>query len=101
MTFFDGKLQRVVARSNAWLATHAAVPWFVHGRVDDGSPYACLYKNGIDVTLMLKEDKSGKSFDGRKEWGKIEKLAKSGDTIIFKDVSTSFCYRFFFLYVIN
>jgi DNA invertase Pin-like site-specific DNA recombinase len=44
-------------------------------------------KNGIDVTLMLKEDKSGKSFKGRKEWGKIEKLAQSGDTIIFKDVS--------------
>lgn len=44
-------------------------------------------KAGIDVTLMLKEDKSGKSFKARKEWGKIEKLAQSGDTIIFKDIS--------------
>jgi len=46
-----------------------------------------IEKNGIDVTLTIKEDKSGKSFDGRKEWSRIEKLAQCGDTIIFKDVS--------------
>ena len=30
---------------------------------------------------------SGKSFDGRKEWSRLEKLVQRGDTIVFKDIS--------------
>ena len=43
--------------------------------------------NGIEWTLQIREDESGKSFDNRKEWNKLERLIKNGDTIVFKDIS--------------
>ena len=43
--------------------------------------------NEIEFIADFKEDESGKSFDHRKEWGKLEKLVQSGDTIVFKDIS--------------
>ena len=36
---------------------------------------------------ISKEDESGKSFDNRKEWNKLERLLQNGDTIVFKDIS--------------
>lgn len=44
-------------------------------------------ENGIDYVLVAREDESGKAFDNRKEWGKLERLLQSGDTIVFKDIS--------------
>lgn len=44
-------------------------------------------ENNIEYIYIAKEDESGKSFDNRKEWQKIEKLAQNGDTIVFKDIS--------------
>ena len=41
----------------------------------------------IDFVLTLKEDVSGKSFDGRKEWQRLEKIVREGDTIVFKDLA--------------
>ena len=38
-------------------------------------------------SVSYKEDISGKSFDNRKEWKKLESLAREGDTIVFKDIS--------------
>ena len=35
--------------------------------------------NGIEFIAEFKEDESGKSFDNRKEWNKLEKLAQAGD----------------------
>lgn len=43
-------------------------------------------KNGIQFVLALQEDKSGKSFDNRDEWNRLEKLVQSGDCIVFKDI---------------
>lgn len=43
--------------------------------------------NGVEWTLQVKEDESGKSFENRKEWKRLEKLVQAGDTIVFKDVS--------------
>ena len=43
--------------------------------------------NNIEYVYQAKEDKSGKSFDNRKEWQKLEKLMQAGDTCIFKDIS--------------
>lgn len=43
--------------------------------------------NGIEYIYTAKEDASGKSFEGRPEWQKLERLAQSGDTIVFKDIS--------------
>ncbi|MCI9127422.1 MAG: recombinase family protein [Eubacterium sp.] len=43
-------------------------------------------RNRIDYVLDLKEDVSGKSFTNRKEWQRLEKIAQSGDTIVFKDL---------------
>lgn len=43
--------------------------------------------NGLEYTLMVQEDKSGKNFEDRKEWQKLERLLRSGDTLIIKDVS--------------
>jgi len=42
--------------------------------------------NNIEYVFTLKEDKSGKSFIGRKEWNKLEKIVQPGDTIVFKDI---------------
>ena len=44
-------------------------------------------ENGIEFVAEFKEDESGKDFDNRKEWQRLEKLLQSGDTIIFKDIS--------------
>lgn len=43
--------------------------------------------NGIEYIYIAKEDESGKSFENRKEWNKLERLLQSGDTVIFKDIS--------------
>lgn len=43
--------------------------------------------NDIEYIYIAKEDESGKSFDNRKEWSKLERLLQSGDTIVFKDIS--------------
>lgn len=40
-------------------------------------------ENGIVFAVEYKEDESGKSFDNRKEWQKLESLAREGDTIVF------------------
>lgn len=44
-------------------------------------------EKGIDYIYIAKEDESGKSFDNRKEWNRLEHLVQSGDTIVFKDIS--------------
>lgn len=44
-------------------------------------------ENGIKFTLEFKEDISGKNFEDRVEWNKLEAILQSGDTIVFKDVS--------------
>lgn len=44
-------------------------------------------ENGIEYLAEFQEDVSGKSFDGRKEWSRLEKLVQRGDTIVFKDIS--------------
>ena len=44
-------------------------------------------ENGIEFVAEFQEDESGKSFDNRKEWKRLEKLVQPGDTIIFKDIS--------------
>lgn len=43
--------------------------------------------NGIDWTLQIREDESGKSFENRKEWKRLEKIVQADDTIVFKDIS--------------
>ena len=43
--------------------------------------------NGIEYLLQFKEDVSGKSFENRTEWNKLERLLQPGDKVIFKDVS--------------
>ena len=44
-------------------------------------------ENGIEFVAEFQEDVSGKSFDNRKEWSRLEKLVQPGDTIVFKDIS--------------
>ena len=44
-------------------------------------------ENGIEFVAEFQEDESGKSFDNRKEWNRLEKLVQPGDTIVFKDIS--------------
>lgn len=44
-------------------------------------------ENGIEFIAEFQEDVSGKSFDNRKEWNRLEKLVQPGDTIVFKDIS--------------
>lgn len=46
-------------------------------------------ENGIEYVAEFAEDVSGKDFENRKEWNRLEKLLQAGDTIIFKDI-----YRF-------
>ncbi|MGN1124767.1 MAG: recombinase family protein [Candidatus Gastranaerophilaceae bacterium] len=43
--------------------------------------------NKIEFLYIAHEDVSGKSFDNRIEWNKIDKLVHEGDTIVFKDIS--------------
>lgn len=44
-------------------------------------------ENNVEPLLVFKEDVSGKSFDNRKEWNKLERLLQSSDQVIFKDIS--------------
>ena len=44
-------------------------------------------EKGIEYLVEFQEDVSGKSFEGRKEWKKLDKIIQSGDTIVFKDIS--------------
>jgi len=39
-------------------------------------------KEKIDYLLVLREDESGKSFSGRSQWKKLEKLVQKGDVIV-------------------
>lgn len=43
--------------------------------------------NDIHYLVSFQEDVSGKSFEARTEWQKLEQLAQSDDTIVFKDIS--------------
>lgn len=43
--------------------------------------------NGIDYVIKFYEDASGKSFTNRSEWQRLEKILRSGDTIVCKDVT--------------
>ena len=43
--------------------------------------------HNIEYVAEFQEDVSGKSFDNRKEWKRLERLAQAGDTIVFKDIS--------------
>lgn len=43
-------------------------------------------ENKIEYLLKFKEDKSGKDFENRTEWQRLEKLLQAGDTIVFKDI---------------
>lgn len=44
-------------------------------------------ENNIEFVAEFQEDISGKCFDNRKEWNRLEKLLQKGDTIVFKDIS--------------
>lgn len=44
-------------------------------------------ENKIEYVAEFAEDESGKSFDNRKEWKRLESLLQKGDTIVFKDIS--------------
>lgn len=44
-------------------------------------------ENNIEFIAEFSEDESGKDFENRKEWQKLERLLQSGDTVIFKDIS--------------
>lgn len=44
-------------------------------------------EHNFEYVQLLQEDVSGKSFNNRKEWKRIEQLAHEGDTIVFKDIS--------------
>jgi DNA invertase Pin-like site-specific DNA recombinase len=44
-------------------------------------------ETGIEYVAEFREDVSGKSFENRKEWQRLEKLVQSGDTIVFKEIS--------------
>lgn len=45
--------------------------------------------NGLqfDEHNVYKEDRSGKNFDDREEWNKLEKILHPEDTVVFKDIS--------------
>lgn len=44
-------------------------------------------EHDFEFISILQEDVSGKSFENRKQWKKVEQLAHKGDTIVFKDIS--------------
>lgn len=46
-----------------------------------------LREQNINDAYWFKEDASGKNFNDRKEWNRLEKLLDTGDTIVFKDIS--------------
>lgn len=39
-----------------------------------------------EILMVFSEDKSGKTFKGRKEWAKVEKIVQPGDTIVMKSI---------------
>lgn len=41
----------------------------------------------FDEHNIYKEDRSGKNFEDRAEWAKLEAAAREGDTVVFKDIS--------------
>ncbi len=43
--------------------------------------------NNIEFVAEFQEDVSGKNFDNRKEWNRLERLLQSGDVVVFKDIS--------------
>lgn len=43
-------------------------------------------QNNIEYIAEFAEDESGKNFENRKEWQKLERLIQTGDTIVFKDI---------------
>ena len=43
-------------------------------------------KNDIDYVLIFKDDASGKSFSGRKEWEKLKRIVQPNDVIVFKSL---------------
>lgn len=43
--------------------------------------------NNISYVLSIQEDESGKNFEDRKEWQKLESLLQQGDYVIMKDIS--------------
>lgn len=43
-------------------------------------------ENGIEYLLEFKEDKSGKNFEERKQWKKLESILQTGDIVVFKDI---------------
>lgn len=49
--------------------------------------YNYSQEKNIEYIEIFREDVSEKSFENRKEWNKLERLIKEGDTIVFKDVS--------------
>ena len=45
-------------------------------------------ENNIEYIYVGKEDVSGKSFDNRKEWQKLERLLQHNNSVVvFKDIS--------------
>lgn len=44
-------------------------------------------ENNIEYVLEVKEDASGKNFEDRKEWQKLEKLLNDNSVVVFKDIS--------------
>ena len=43
--------------------------------------------NKVEYLVEFKEEMSAKNFTDRKEFGKLDKLLASGDTVVFKDLS--------------
>lgn len=43
--------------------------------------------HNIEYVFQFRDDASGKSFDNRIEWMRLEKIIKPGDTIVFKDIT--------------
>lgn len=48
-----------------------------------------VQEHGIELkdVYQFRDDISGKSFENREDWNKLEKLLQPGDTIIFKDIT--------------
>lgn len=48
-----------------------------------------VQEHGIELkdVYQFRDDVSGKSFENRADWNKLEKLLQPGDTIIFKDIT--------------
>lgn len=50
------------------------------------SLHAYAKENELEYTLEFKDDMTGKTFD-RPNWNKLERIVKTGDTIVFKEIS--------------